>query len=42
MKGKAFKIFLKIEFILVSFKRLREFEITKNIRILNIIKEKIE
>lgn len=42
MKGKAFKIFLKIEFISVSFKRLREFEIAKNIRILNIMKEKIE
>lgn len=41
MKGKAFKIFLKIEFIFtLTEKKNEEFEIRKNIRVLNIIKKK--
>lgn len=40
MKGKAFKIFLKIEFIFTLTEKKNEFEIRKNIRVLNIIKKK--
>lgn len=41
MKGKAFKFFLKIEFIFtLTEKKNEEFEIRKNIRVLNIIKKK--